>query len=154
MYLNVLVHYYHFCTNHTTLTMSSGPPLFPLNPRECGSLDLAPFLTVSCLTAIWRPSSRYEPACALCLCPRVQLSHSQSLANLSPLPDSPSRSWLWLHAGLRCQKDGARWEKKGITWLLEAVLFRNSGTVTEPPPPTDTEFIWLCKCQLANDRLG
>ncbi|XP_044024175.1 SLIT-ROBO Rho GTPase-activating protein 3-like isoform X3 [Siniperca chuatsi] len=34
------------------------PPLFPLNPRECGSLDLAPFLTVSCLTAIWRPSFR------------------------------------------------------------------------------------------------
>lgn len=74
-----------FVPSHASLTMSPGPPLFPLNPRECGSVDLAPYLTVSCLTAIWRPSSRYEPACALCLCPRAQLSHSQ-ISHLCPPP--------------------------------------------------------------------
>ena len=36
-----------------------GPPPFPLNHRKCGSLGLAPHITISCLTAIWRPSSRY-----------------------------------------------------------------------------------------------
>lgn len=131
--------YYHFCTNHTTLTISPGPPLFPLNPRECGSLDLAPFLTVSCLTAIWRPSSRYEPACALCLCPRAQLSHSQSLADLSPLPPT-IRRWLSLSLLAMAMRSFAMLKgrgevgiKKGINQLLEAVLFRNSCTVTEPP---------------------
>lgn len=36
-----------------------GPPPFPLNHRKCGSLGHAPCITISCLTAIWRPSSRY-----------------------------------------------------------------------------------------------
>lgn len=64
-----ILHYFSclHCTNPTNPTISPGPQLFPLNPRECGSVDLAPFLTVGCLTAIWRPSFRYKPICALCL---------------------------------------------------------------------------------------
>lgn len=36
-----------------------GPPPFPLNHRKCGSLGHAPCITISCLMAIWSPSSRY-----------------------------------------------------------------------------------------------
>lgn len=45
-----------------------GPPPFPLNLRKCGSLDRAPSITIRCLTAIWRPSSRYpHVVCSVCL---------------------------------------------------------------------------------------
>lgn len=93
-----------------------------------------------------------------CLCSlSVSASSAVSLAVLGK-----SLTFAWLSLSLLAMatrrftvpKGQGEVEKKGITWLLEAVLFRNSGTVTEPPPPADTEFIWLCKCQLANDRLG
>lgn len=74
----IIIHNDHVPTIPPPTTISPGPPLFPLNPRECGSLDLAPFLTVSCLTAIWRPSFRYWPICALCL----SMSSAVSLAVL------------------------------------------------------------------------
>lgn len=75
-------------------TISPGPPLFPLNPRECGSLDLAPFLTVSCLTAIWRPSFRYQPICALCLSMSSAVSLAVLGSSLAFLPTLLPQCWL------------------------------------------------------------
>lgn len=65
----IFINIYDHCvsTVHPTHVPPGLPPS-PLNPREWGSIDRAPFLTVSCLTATWRPSSRYGLLCALCLC--------------------------------------------------------------------------------------
>lgn len=62
----LIIHSFELYQPYIHPTVSPGPPLFPLNPRECGSLDLAPFLPISCLTAIWRRSFRYRPS-VLCL---------------------------------------------------------------------------------------
>ena len=115
-------------------TISPGPPLFPLNPRECGSLDLAPFLTVSCLTAIWRPSFRYWPICALCLSmssavslavlggvllPFAHFFFTQTLAH--SCTDFPSCSLPCLHS-LAIQESQAEGEKKTTKHAIEHVL--------------------------------
>lgn len=48
-----------FCLFFSFCPSFPGPPPFPLNHRKCGSLGHAPCITISCLTAIWRHSSRY-----------------------------------------------------------------------------------------------
>lgn len=84
----------HCCTNHGPPAISPGPPHCPLSPREWEGVDLAPFLTVSCLTAIWRPSSRYWPVRA-----RLRLRELGCLASgawevLLPLPTLSPKRWL------------------------------------------------------------
>lgn len=155
-------------------TISPGPPLFPLNPRECGSLDLAPFLTVSCLTAIWRPSFRYWPICALCL----SMSSAVSLAVLGGFSCLLPTSFLpkrWLTHALtfplaHClvftvfaiqerQGEGEktqsnmfwRWFDFISSTLVQGVIF-NVSFFCEPPQPSGAELIWLCECQLAANQ--